>query len=157
MTNSTSSADSIDWAQLPTSVRGCDSAELRRLIRKRQNSLSAKRCRQRRKLEKKREVDTASTHAAQMRALEAVVAQLSSRLSHMQAVVSTLLANSPPPPPSSSTVPDLPPASPVSPPSPSPSSHHQPVLPGSPVTPVRVPGPDEYSFFADTVDELALS
>ena len=36
---------------LPTSVRGVQPPELRRLIRKRQNSESAKRCRERKKIE----------------------------------------------------------------------------------------------------------
>lgn len=90
--NNSIASSGSDWNSLPTSVRGAP-PELRRLIRKRQNSESAKRCRQRRKLEKKREVDTATVHTVQMRALESVVQHLSGRLNHVQAMVSQLIAH----------------------------------------------------------------
>ena len=92
-----------DWDCLPTSVRGAP-PELRRLIRKRQNSESAKRCRQRRKLEKAQEADTATSHAIQMRQLEAYVVHLAERVECMQEIIETLLPRPvttlPPPPPS---------------------------------------------------------
>lgn len=91
-----------DWDSLPTSVRGAP-PELRRLIRKRQNSESAKRCRQRRKLEKLREADTATSHAAQMRQLEAYVIQLAKRVEYMQEILESLLPR-PSSPPSQPTL-----------------------------------------------------
>ncbi len=126
----------IDWDCLPTSVRGAP-PELRRLIRKRQNSESAKRCRQRRKLEKLREANTATSHATQMRQLQAYVAQLAERLTYMQSVLATLL-------PQHQQQHDGV-SSPTSPPPPPPA-------------PPAVPSSEEYlASFADTVDELAMS
>lgn len=122
----TATMTKIEWDDLPTSVRGAP-PELRRLIRKRQNSESAKRCRQRRKLEKQREANNATCHATQMRQLTAYVAQLADRLAYMQSIVATLLPQnqqSPPPPPPLPIVP-------------SPEEY--------------------LASFADTVDELAMS
>lgn len=89
-TTTTATKMTTDWDCLPTSVRGAP-PELRRLIRKRQNSESAKRCRQRRKLEKAREVDTATSHALQMRQLEAYVMHLAERVQCMQDIIESLL------------------------------------------------------------------
>lgn len=70
--------------------------ELRRLIRKRQNSESAKRCRMRRKLELQRESNTQLSTAAQVAQLESLVASLASRLHDTQTAVATLLARAAP-------------------------------------------------------------
>lgn len=76
---------------LPASVRGAP-PELRRLIRKRQNSESAKRCRLRRKLEAQREASTYRTTAQQMAHLEAMVSALAQQLQDTQAAVASLLS-----------------------------------------------------------------
>lgn len=81
--------------ELPRSVRGAADPELRRLIRKRQNSESAKRCRLRRKLQAQRDVDSQFTTAQHMAHLERTVAELARRLQDTQAAVATLLARAP--------------------------------------------------------------
>lgn len=83
---------SISMSTLPASVRGA-SPELRRLIRKRQNSESAKRCRLRRKLEAQREANSQLSTAQQMANLEALVLSLSQQLQETQNAVASLLAN----------------------------------------------------------------
>lgn len=82
-----SSPVSVD--PLPTSVRGAPS-ELRRQIRKRQNSESAKRCRQRKKLESLRVADEVVAHAKHLARLEALVAHLARSVDATAAVVSDL-------------------------------------------------------------------
>lgn len=104
--SSASAAD--DGVQLPTSVRGAP-AELRRLIRKRQNSevssprntttprriadksQSAKRCRQRKKIEDARAADELASQAARLRRLEALVAQLMQRVDATQGALATIV------------------------------------------------------------------
>ena len=89
-TSSTSSSPSDHLHQLPASVRGAP-PELRRLIRKRQNSESAKRCRLRRKLEAQRDATRHQTTAEQMASLEAMVNSLAQQLYQTQAAVASLL------------------------------------------------------------------
>eukprot|EP00171_Calliarthron_tuberculosum_P016416 IDg16416t1 len=88
-------SSSIVSTGLPTSVRGA-APELRRLIRKRQNSESAKRCRMRRKIELQRETSSKLSTAAQVAQLEALVTALATRLHDTQTAVATLLARSSP-------------------------------------------------------------
>lgn len=78
-------------AELPKSVRGAP-AELRRLIRKRQNSESAKRCRLRRKLEAAKESGTQLTTAQRMQQLEKCVYQLTQKLVQTQNAVNVLIS-----------------------------------------------------------------
>jgi len=80
-------------ANLPTSVRGAAPA-LRRLIRKRQNSESAKRCRQRKKIEDARAAGELATQGARIRRLEAVVTTLCGRLEGTQTALAQLCVRS---------------------------------------------------------------
>lgn len=86
---------------LPASVRGAP-PELRRAIRKRQNSESAKRCRERKKLESARASQELVAHAGSLARLEGAVAVLARRIDATAAVVAQLTGvppnNSPPPP-----------------------------------------------------------
>ncbi len=95
----TFSTDPAPAKDLPKSVRGAP-AELRRLIRKRQNSESAKRCRLRRKLEAAKETGTQLTTAQRLENLEKIVAQLNEKLSQTDNTIAKLLSqNCNPPPP----------------------------------------------------------
>lgn len=76
---------------LPTSVRGAPPS-LRRLIRKRQNSESAKRCRQRKKIEDARAASELATQGARIRRLESVVSTLCARLEGTQTALASLCA-----------------------------------------------------------------
>ncbi len=84
-------ATTLPAIELPKSVRGAP-AELRRLIRKRQNSESAKRCRLRRKLEAAKQAGTQLTTAHRIQHLEKFVAQLSQKLTQTENAVSVLLS-----------------------------------------------------------------
>lgn len=74
---------------VPTSVRGAP-VELRRIIRKRQNSESAKRCRQRKKLESAQAIEEMLSQAARLHALEAAVTRLSAQLYATQRTIAQL-------------------------------------------------------------------
>lgn len=106
---------------LPTSVRGA-APELRRLIRKRQNSESAKRCRQRKKIEDARNADQIVAQAARLQRLESLVGAMYTRLEATRNALATLCARQgictrctgagcsscsvpPPPPPNTATTP----------------------------------------------------
>lgn len=82
---------------LPRSVRGA-APELRRQIRKRQNSESAKRCRQRKKLETARQSEEMLHQARTVARLEACVATLAARLHHAQNTLRALTGAPQPPP-----------------------------------------------------------
>lgn len=83
------SATSEDSDELPTSVRGAP-PELRRVIRKRQNSESAKRCRQRKKLESARASQELAMHATHLARLEHIVQDLARRVDATASVVAQL-------------------------------------------------------------------
>lgn len=83
----------IKREDLPTSVRGAP-AELRQLIRKKQNSESARRCRLRRKLEAAKEAGEQLTTAQKMARLEQYVANLHQRLVQTQQTIAALIAQS---------------------------------------------------------------
>ena len=78
--------------ELPKSVRGAP-AELRRAIRKRQNSESAKRCRLRRKLEAAKIAATQPNQSQRMQQLESIAMQLVNRLAQMENAVMCLMNN----------------------------------------------------------------
>lgn len=82
-------ATSEDSDDLPTSVRGAP-PELRRMIRKRQNSESAKRCRQRKKLESARATQELAMHANHLARLEHIVQDLARRVDATATVVAQL-------------------------------------------------------------------
>ncbi len=82
-------ATSEDSDDLPTSVRGAP-PELRRMIRKRQNSESAKRCRQRKKLESARASQELAMHANHLARLEHIVQDLARRVDATATVVAQL-------------------------------------------------------------------
>ncbi len=86
----------IDKASLPRSVRGAP-AELRRAIRRKQNSESARRCRARRRLERSLNAPIpgpgiATPVSSRIAHLEAVVKSLSEQLAAAQAQYASLLA-----------------------------------------------------------------
>lgn len=83
------SSASSSAENLPNSVRGAPPA-LRRLIRKRQNSESAKRCRQRKKLEDVRAADELASQGARLRRLESLVAWLCSTQEATQSALAAL-------------------------------------------------------------------
>lgn len=83
------SSTSEDSDELPTSVRGAP-PELRRVIRKRQNSESAKRCRQRKKLESARASQELTMHANHLARLELIVQDLARRVDATATVVAQL-------------------------------------------------------------------
>lgn len=87
-----SHATNLHAAALPTSVRGAP-PELRRLIRKRQNSESAKRCRLRRKLEAQKDVGSSLTSNQQLEQLQSLVSDLANRLFQTQDIVAALVAH----------------------------------------------------------------
>lgn len=72
-------AQALTLADVPSSVRGAP-IELRRIIRKRQNSESAKRCRLRKKMETARASEEMYSQSARLHALEAAVTRLSAQL-----------------------------------------------------------------------------
>lgn len=82
-------AQSLTLADVPSSVRGAP-VELRRIIRKRQNSESAKRCRQRKKLETARAQEEMHSQAARLHSLEAAVTRLSAQLEATQRAIAQL-------------------------------------------------------------------
>lgn len=81
---------------LPTSVRGAP-PQLRRQIRKRQNSESAKRCRQRKKIESVRATEELLVHAQHLARLEALVAHLARSVDATAAVVADIASRVAPP------------------------------------------------------------
>lgn len=83
-TSSLSTIPVIDKATLPRSVRGAP-AELRRAIRRKQNSESARRCRARRRLERSL---NAATTAPTVRVGDTT--PVVSRIAHLEAVVKSL-------------------------------------------------------------------
>lgn len=112
----------VDGGALPRSVRGAP-PELRRLIRKKQNADSARRCRRKLKMERERVTarNAAPPLSERVEYLEQMVMQLESRLRITEARYNALLARVAPPP--------APPSLPHSHPSHSPHPSHLQVPP----------------------------
>lgn len=86
---SSSSEANRDIAHLPRTVRGAP-PELRRAIRKRQNSESAKRCRERKKIQSEQAAVISDFQAKALERLEIVVSMLSKRIDSTVNIVSNL-------------------------------------------------------------------
>lgn len=125
---------------LPTSVRGAP-PELRRVIRKRQNSESAKRCRQRKKLETVRAQQELVEHSKNLARLEGIVQMLARRIDATASVVAQLANGQRA---QLTAPPQLP-----SPPPPPPSQHQQPT--------VYSAGHDDVAAITAKVDELGTT
>eukprot|EP00171_Calliarthron_tuberculosum_P018212 IDg18212t1 len=78
--------------ELPNSVRGAP-PELRRAIRKRQNSESARRCRQRRKIAQQKDDSLSVAHVARLRRLETFIVDLAARLHRTHLAITALAAH----------------------------------------------------------------
>ena len=147
---STSEDEIHSTDDLPTSVRGAP-PELRRVIRKRQNSESAKRCRQRKKLETVRAQQELVEHANNLARLENVVQLLARRIDATASVVAQLASAQRPPLPApprhpvptpTSTTPSPPPPRP-----PQPTQQHA----------VYAAAQDDVAAIAAKVDELGTT